>query len=78
MPQITLKVVEPPPEGSTATVLVQQDGTGPIVTGHGEIPDAVDYLCGKCGAVLAEYVRQNQFKNIVFYCKKCSSYNRVP
>jgi hypothetical protein len=77
MPQVTLKVVEPPPEGSTATILVQQDASAPVVTGHGEIPDAADYLCGKCGNVLAEYVRPNQFKNIVFYCKKCSSYNRV-
>jgi hypothetical protein len=78
LPQIKMNIIEPPPEGSTATVLVQQDESSPVVTGRGEIPNAVDYLCGKCGTVLAEYVREKQFKSIVFYCKKCSTYNRAP
>ena len=30
MTQIKLKVIEPPKEGSTATVLMQQDAMGPI------------------------------------------------
>ncbi|MBN1130682.1 MAG: hypothetical protein JXA71_16965 [Chitinispirillaceae bacterium] len=78
MQQIALKIIEPPPEGSTATVLVQQDASAPVVTGKGEIPDPVDYVCGRCGNLLAQYVRPGQFRNIVFYCRKCSSYNRVP
>jgi DNA-directed RNA polymerase subunit RPC12/RpoP len=77
MPFVALQVIEPPPEGSTATVLVQQDASVPVVTGHGEIPNALDYVCGKCGNLLAEYVRENQYRSIVFFCKKCSSYNRV-
>jgi DNA-directed RNA polymerase subunit RPC12/RpoP len=78
MPQIRLQVVEPPPEGSTATVLMQQDVSHPVFTGHGPVETGVDYLCGKCGAVLALNVREKQFRNIVFSCKGCSSFNRVP
>jgi hypothetical protein len=78
MPQIKLQVVEPPPEGSTATVLMQQDESSPIFTGKGPVENGFDYLCGKCGAVLAKNVGEKQFKSIVFYCKGCFSYNRVP
>jgi hypothetical protein len=78
MPQIKLKVIEPPAEGSTATVLMQQDAMGPIFTGQGAAENAVDYLCGKCDAVLAKNVRENQLKSIVMYCNKCMAYNRVP
>jgi hypothetical protein len=54
MAQIKLKVIDPPPEGSTATVLIQQDESAPVITGKGRIESAADYLCGKCGTMLAD------------------------
>ena len=69
--RIKLATIPKPPEG-TRTVI--ESKVSPAFKGEGDS----DYICGNCGAILAEKIRQGQIKNIVMYCPKCGQYNEFP
>jgi len=69
--EIKLSIVPKPREGSRTII---QSKVSPAFKGEGE----VNYICGNCGAILAEEVRQGQIRNIVVHCPKCGQYNEFP
>ena len=69
--EIKLSIIPKPREGSRTVI---ESKVIPAFRGEGD----VDYLCGKCGATLAEKVRRGQIKNIVVHCPKCRQYNEFP
>ena len=69
--EIRLSVIPKPGEGVRTVI---ESKVSPAFKGEGE----VDYICGCCGAILAENVRQGQIKNIVIHCPKCGQYNEFP
>ena len=73
MMKIKLEVISKPSEG---TRTIMEPKVGPAFKGDGD----TDYICGKCGTVLAEKMRkgQVQIKNIVVRCPKCGQYNEFP
>ena len=73
MMKIKLKIIPKPSEGTRTVV---KPKAGPAFKGDGK----TDYICGQCGAVLAEKMRRGevQIKNIVVCCPKCEEYNEFP
>ncbi len=71
MAEIKLTTIEEPPEG-TRTVI--ESKVTPTFKGEGDL----DYICGGCGAIIAEKVRRGQIRNIVVLCPKCGKYNEFP
>jgi len=72
--EIKLNIV-PKPLPNTRTVLeFSKDFQGPFFRGEGDI----DYICGNCGYVLAEGLKEGQIRNIVVHCPKCGMYNEFP
>jgi len=69
--KIKLKIIPKPPEG-TRTVI--ESNVSPAFKSEGN----VDYICGNCGALIAEKVRRGQIRNIVVLCPKCGHYNEFP
>jgi len=69
--KIKLAIISKPPEG-TRTVI--ESNASPAFKGEGDS----DYICGNCGAILAEKIRRGQIKNIVVRCPKCGQYNEFP
>ena len=69
--RMKLNIVPEPPE-KTRTVI--ESKVTPAFKGEGDI----DYICGNCGVVLAEKIRQGQIRNIVIHCPKCGQYNEFP
>lgn len=69
--EIKLKVV-PKPGERTRTVI--ESKVSPAFRDEGDF----DYVCGNCGAVIAEKVRPGQIRNIVVHCPKCGQYNEFP
>jgi len=69
--RIKLNVIPKPSEG-TRTVI--ESKVSPAFKGEGDS----DYICGNCGAVLAEKIRRGQIKNIVIHCPKCGQYSEFP
>jgi ribosomal protein S27AE len=69
---ITMRQVregEVPPDGGTA---LQEDPTRPVFHGNG--PD--DYVCVRCGNVLAEAMNRVQMtKKVRVRCGRCSTVN---
>ena len=55
-----------------AIVVPPGRGGGPAYRGPGE----VDYLCGRCGAVLCDGVRPGMFRVLAFSCH-CGAVNGV-
>jgi hypothetical protein len=54
----------------TAATLLP-DHPGPVLRGEAE--DGIDYVCGKCGATIAERVIANQFFEFGVVCGHCST-----
>ena len=69
--EIKLSIIPKPREGSRTVI---ESNVSPVFKGEGN----VDYICGNCGAILAEKVRQGQIRNIVVHCPKCGQYNEFP
>lgn len=69
--EIKLSVIPKPREGSRTMI---ESKVSPAFKGEAD----VDYICGECGAILAEKVRRGQIKNIVIHCPKCEQYNEFP
>jgi len=69
--EIKLNIISKPREG-TRTVI--ESKVSPAFKGEGD----VDYICGNCGALIAEKVRRGQIRNIVVHCLKCRHYNEFP
>jgi hypothetical protein len=70
MPEIKLKTIPQPDEGTRA---VLQSNKAPMIRGAGEY----NYLCGNCGALLVEGIEQGQIQNIVIICPRCGRYNEL-
>lgn len=68
-----LTVIEKPKENTRTVIKLNKKNETVIIRGQGSI----DFLCGRCGAKLAESVVSGQIKNIVLYCNKCGSYNET-
>ena len=68
---IKLNIVPKPAQGTRTLI---ESKISPAFKGEGE----TNYVCGNCGAVLAEKVRPGQIKNIVVLCPKCGKYNEFP
>ena len=66
--EIKLNIIPRPREGSRAVI---ESKVSPAFKGEGN----VDYVCGNCGALIAEKVRRGQIRNIVVQCAKCEQYN---
>jgi hypothetical protein len=45
-----------------------------VFRGHSDI----DYVCGKCDAVICEGIRAGALKGLIFFCVACSAIIRVP
>jgi len=71
MMKIKLKIIPEPSEG---TRTVMKPKVVPAFKGDGD----TDYVCGQCGVVLADKMRQGQVQNIVVRCPKCGKYNEFP
>jgi len=69
--EIKLGIIPKPSEGSRTVI---ESKVSPTFKGGGD----VDYLCGSCGALIAEKVRRGQIRNIVVRCPKCGQYNEFP
>jgi len=69
--EIKLSIIPKPREGSRTVI---ESKVSPVFKGEGD----VNYICGNCGAILAEKVRQRQIRNIVVLCPKCGQYNEFP
>lgn len=41
-------------------------------------PERINYICGKCGALLIKGAAKGQFSRLVLHCNKCDSYNDLP
>jgi hypothetical protein len=72
MARVAMRQVQPgevPPDGGTA---VQEDADRPVFRGNG--PD--DYVCVKCGNVLAEAMNEVQMtKKVRVRCAVCRTVN---
>lgn len=66
--EIKLTIISSPREGSRTVI---KSKVSPVFKGEGDM----NYICGNCGAILAEKVRQGQIRNIVVHCPKCGRYN---
>ena len=64
--EIKLSTIPKPREGSRTVI---ESKVSPAFKGEGD----VDYICGNCGAILAETVRCRQIRNIVLHCPKCGA-----
>ncbi len=75
----TLQVIPKPPEGE-ASIMAFVPGSEEtrFFIGVGDGAGVLDYLCGKCAAVLAESVSHAQIQGVVLCCSKCGSYNKMP
>ena len=71
MPEIKLAIIPEPREGSRTVI---DSKVSPVFKGEGD----VNYMCGACGAILAEKVRRGQVRNIVVRCPKCGQYSEFP
>jgi len=71
MMKIKLEIILKPSEG---TRTVMEPKVVPAYNGDGD----TDYICGKCGALLADKIRKGQVQNIVVRCPKCGQYNEFP
>lgn len=69
-----LKIIPKPQEG-TRTVLVTKAGAG--LTFFGDEGD-LNLVCGNCGAILCEKMKEGQIRNIVLQCPICRLYNDIP
>ena len=69
--KIKLSTVPKPREGSCTVI---ESKVSPAFRGEGD----ADYICGDCGALIAEKVRRGQIRNIVVRCPKCGQYNEFP
>jgi hypothetical protein len=81
MREIRLEVV-PKPESGTVTVYEKSEHLGdqPYLVGDGEERDENRrLLCGNCGHILANDLRDNVvIQDIIFQCNGCDSYNKTP
>jgi hypothetical protein len=79
MREIRLEIV-PRPEGGVAIIYEKSEqlGEGPYITGEGEERDENRrLLCGNCGHMLANNLRDNVIiQDIIFRCNGCNSYNK--
>ena len=66
-----LTIIEKPKKLSMAVVHGYGDKVPPLFKGEGSI----NYLCGKCDAILAQRVWDISLSNIVVQCPNCQSYN---
>ena len=69
--KVKLNIIPKPSEG-TRTVI--ESKVSPAFKGEAN----VDYICGSCGALIAEKVHRGQIRNIVVHCPKCGQYNEFP
>lgn len=68
--QVALSVI---PTGAAPAVVVPPGLAGvPIYRG----PGGVDYLCGRCGAVLCDGVSRGMFASLAFACR-CGAVNAL-
>jgi DNA-directed RNA polymerase subunit RPC12/RpoP len=74
--QIKLKVI-PEPAAKTRTILVTDKNVrNPEFFIQGK--NGTDYLCGNCGAILAQDITDDsKIKGLVMQCKKCNAYNET-
>ena len=69
-----LKVI-PEPDALTRSVIHgTSDQVPPFFTGTGNL----DYLCGRCGSLLAQRVWSLSMSDIVLHCPFCKSFNDLP
>jgi len=66
--KIKLNIIPKPREGSRTVI---ESKVSPAFKGEGDM----DYICGNCGALIAENVHRGQIRNIVVHCPKCGQYN---
>lgn len=68
---VILSIIPKPLEGS-CTVIIPKNV--PAFTGEGD----VNYICGNCGALIAEKISRGQITNAVVLCPQCGQYNEFP
>jgi phage FluMu protein Com len=64
-----LRVIEKP--AANTRVIFYSQTVEPLFIGDGN----TNFLCGACGAILAQRAWKNSFSNIVIKCPSCQSYN---
>lgn len=69
--KIALNIIPEPVEGSRAVIVSESI---PVFKGNGK----VDYVCGNCGALIAEKIDYKQIVNVVVICPRCGQYNEFP
>lgn len=69
-----LSLIEEPAPKSRAVIHSQSNSVLPLFKGQGNI----NYLCGRCEAILAERVWKLSISNLVVKCPSCQSYNDFP
>lgn len=72
MRQLTLHLVDPTPAHGERAVL--KADKNPALVGEGRL----DFLCGKCGAVLAKRVWEGQVFDLGILCSECGAFNDTP
>ncbi len=72
MPNIKLRVIPKPAEGTRSVINLTGPGTVAF-SGHGDVV----LECGNCGEPLAENVQEGQLSNLVIRCNNCAEYNET-
>ena len=67
-----LNLVKKPSHMSRA--VIHSKDTLPLFKGEGN----TDYLCGRCGAILAKHAWKFSISNVVVECPSCESFNEFP
>jgi hypothetical protein len=71
----TIKLVIIPTNTENSRGIVNMTGPSPAFRG---LDGGFNFVCGSCGIILAEDVKQNQIKNTVVKCFGCLKYNQFP
>jgi len=79
---ISLKVISKPEKGTRTVLETSPDAKSSMiirVTWEGNPgPKGINYIFGKCGALLIVGAARNQIRNVVLHCRNCDSYNDLP
>ena len=69
-----LGLISKPAPKTRAIIHSEDKNVLPLLKGQGN----VNYLCGKCEAIIAERIWKLSLGNIVVECPSCQSYNEFP
>jgi len=72
--KLKLPTIKEPKPSMRTIIRSKNANVFPLFKGKGNI----DYLCGNCGAVLAEHIWSLSISNIVVLCPSCGSFNEFP